>query len=99
MQLAESGEGHKPAYRLAGKEKIKVYEDKEVEVDKWQVDESADGYRIPRDLEWEYACRAGSETPWSPGNERNAALGILSDVPIEAIVTMRKQASECMGFA
>jgi serine/threonine protein kinase len=93
-----SKENLTPVYKSVGKKQVVTYRGEEkYEVDDWEIDQTANGYRLPKEDEWISACRAGTLTTWSMGNSSELLYKYCQMYPETKSIKCGKKLPNALG--
>ncbi|MEQ1827567.1 MAG: formylglycine-generating enzyme family protein, partial [Pirellula sp.] len=72
-------EGRKPCYERTGEKEQEF--GRPTKIDAWRFIPGSNGYRLLKETEWEYACRAGTKTEYSMGNDETMLVSYCQMYP------------------
>ena len=90
-------EALKACYERTGVKEKSGYDEKK-EYDAWQMVPGTTGYRLLHDAEWEYACRAGTSTDFSSGNDVSLLAGYCQMYPSKLTATCGEKLPNAWGL-
>ena len=89
-------EGLQPCYERTGTKEKGGFD--ETLYDAWRVIPGATGYRLLHETEWEYACRAGTTTEYSSGDDETLLEGYCQMYPSKLTSVCGKKLPNAWGL-
>ncbi len=90
-------EGLKPCYERTGEEVQDQLNNKKVNAS-WRIATGGTGYRLLREVEWEYACRAGTRTDFSNGDDEDLSTSYSQHFPSKATEVCGRKLPNAWGL-